>query len=256
MPRKRRGHFEDGGIVELNFLAQAAGRGGEGEGREDQHHALAHEVGDHDIGAQQGFAGDNERHGQDHAGQPEQVDLAVQAERREVPFLDTHDRGVFLGEREESVPDVIDEQQGADGEGPGSSFWSGKPLGAVIFEALDSRVRKPVSSPIALINGAGKTMVVFFSTPSSSRVCRFRSCKASGCFIMVSDASPSAAATRASPSAAMILARFSRSASAWRAIARFMLSGSWMSLSPTNVTCTPHSTVVASRIWRILPLIF
>ena len=43
--------------------------------------------------------------------------------------------------------------------------------------AADSRVRKPVSSPIALINGAGKTTVVFFSTPSSARVCRFRSCK-------------------------------------------------------------------------------
>jgi hypothetical protein len=37
----------------------------------------------------------------------------------------------------------------------------------------------------------------------------------------------------------MILARFSRSASASRAIARFMLSGSWMSLSSTKVTSTP-----------------
>src|SRR5271165_3947984 len=53
----------------------------------------------------------------------------------------------------------------------------------------------------------------------------------------------------------MILARFSRSASASRAIARFMLSGNWMSLSSTRVTSTPHSTVVVSRISRILPLI-
>src|SRR5256714_15025254 len=56
---------------------------------------------------------------------------------------------------------------------------------------------------------------------------------------MMSAAVPRASAARASPSAAMILARFSRSASAWRAMARFMLSGSWMSLSSTTVTFTP-----------------
>ena len=53
----------------------------------------------------------------------------------------------------------------------------------------------------------------------------------------------------------MILARFSRSASASRAIARFMLSGSWMSLSSTSVTCTPHSSVCTSRIARMFWLI-
>ena len=53
----------------------------------------------------------------------------------------------------------------------------------------------------------------------------------------------------------MILARFSRSASARRAIARFMLSGSWMSLSSTMVTSTPNSTVVTSRISRMSRLI-
>ena len=71
----------------------------------------------------------------------------------------------------------------------------------------------------------------------------------------MSEASPRAAAAADSPSAAMILARFSRSASAWRAIARFMLSGSWMSLSSTWVTTTPQSTVVTSRISRMLALI-
>jgi hypothetical protein len=40
----------------------------------------------------------------------------------------------------------------------------------------------------------------------------------------MSDASPSAAAARDSPSALMIFARFSRSASACLAMARFMLS--------------------------------
>ncbi len=106
-----------------------------------------------------------------------------------------------------------------------------------------------------LISGAGNTTVVFLSTPISIRLCRLRSCRASGCAIIVSEASPRAAAAADSPSAAMIFARFSRSASAWRAIARFMLSGSWMSLSSTRVTTTPHSAVVTSRISRMLMLI-
>jgi hypothetical protein len=36
------------------------------------------------------------------------------------------------------------------------------------FEAADSRLRKLLISPIALIMGAGNTTVVFFSTPSSA----------------------------------------------------------------------------------------
>ena len=71
----------------------------------------------------------------------------------------------------------------------------------------------------------------------------------------MSDASPSAAAARDSPSALMIFARFSRSASACLAIARFMLSGSWMSFSSTRVTSTPQATVATSRILRMSRLI-
>ena len=121
--------------------------------------------------------------------------------------------------------------------------------------AAVSRARNAPSSPIVLISGAGNTTVVFLSTPISTRLCRLRSCRASGWAIMMSDASPRAAAASDSPSALMILARFSRSASACRAIARFMLSGSWMSLSSTRVTSTPHSTVVTSRISRMSRLI-
>ncbi len=108
---------------------------------------------------------------------------------------------------------------------------------------------------MVLISGAGKTTVVFRSTPISTRLCRLRSCSASGWAIIVSDAAPRAAAASDSPSALMILARFSRSASAWRAMARFMVSGSWMSLSSTSVTSTPHSIVVTSRILRMSMLI-
>lgn len=107
---------------------------------------------------------------------------------------------------------------------------------------------------MVLISGAGKTTVVFLSTPISIRLWRLRSCSANGCCIIVSDASPSAEAAAASPSAAMILARFSRSASAWRAMARFMLSGNVMSLSSTRVTTRPHSVVVRSRISRMWTL--
>ena len=121
--------------------------------------------------------------------------------------------------------------------------------------APDSRATNAVSSPIALMSGAGNTTVVFFSTPSSASVCKLRNCSARGWRIIVADASPSAAAARASPSAAMIFARFERSASASRAMARFMLSGNWMSLSSTKVTSMPQLSVVVSGISRMLPLI-
>ena len=51
-----------------------------------------------------------------------------------------------------------------------------------------------------------------------------------------------------SPSAAMILARRSRSASAWRAIARCMSAGSSTSLTSTVVTLTPQGSVCSSMI--------
>src|SRR5262245_53687330 len=46
----------------------------------------------------------------------------------------------------------------------------------------------------------------------------------------------------------MIFARRSRSDSAWRAIARFMLSGKITSLTSTAVTLTPHGSVCRSMI--------
>ncbi len=46
--------------------------------------------------------------------------------------------------------------------------------------AADSRARKVPSSVMVVIRGAGNTTVVFSSTPISTRLCRFRSCKARG----------------------------------------------------------------------------
>ena len=86
------------------------------------------------------------------------------------------------------------------------------------------------------MNWAGKMMVEFFSTDISAMVCSVRSCRATGCCVMMSAASPSLTAAWYSPYAATILARRSRSASASLAIARCMFSGSVMSLISTAVT--------------------
>jgi len=50
------------------------------------------------------------------------------------------------------------------------------------------------SSAIVVMMGDGRTTVVFLSTPISTRLCRLRSWSAIGCVIIVSEASPSAAA--------------------------------------------------------------
>ena len=123
-----------------------------------------------------------------------------------------------------------------------SVSWD-RPLGRPEREAVDSRVRNPVSSPIALINGAaGKTMVVFSSTPGLGQGLQFlRSCDGSAVVhIGVSDASPSAAAAHALPFGGNDFGPLSRSAWASRAIAGFMLSGSWMSSSSAGLL--PHPT--------------
>jgi len=52
-----------------------------------------------------------------------------------------------------------------------------------------------------------------------------------------------------SPSAWMILARFSRSASAWRAMARCIVWGSSTSFTSTMLTLMPHGSVDSSMIF-------
>ena len=80
------------------------------------------------------------------------------------------------------------------------------------------------------------------------RVCRYRSCMAAGSRASISAASRSAWAAWRSPSAWMTLARRSRSASAWRAMARIMLSFRSMCLISTLATLMPQLSVCASRI--------
>src|SRR3984957_17924131 len=119
-------------------------------------------------------------------------------------------------------------------------------------ESFDSSA---IASCTVVMNCAGKMMVEFFSTEISAIVCRVRSCSATGCWVMMSAASPSFTAAWYSPSAATILARRSRSASASFAIARCMFSGSVMSLISTAVTWVPQGSVCRSMtflIWSLM----
>ncbi len=100
--------------------------------------------------------------------------------------------------------------------------------------------------------GAGNTIVVDCEEPSSSRVWRYLSCSAIGCSSITSAASLRRSEAWNSPSALMTFARRSRSASAWRAIARCMPWGISTSLTSTTETLIPHGPVCWSMIpWRI-----
>src|SRR6266851_10481770 len=118
-------------------------------------------------------------------------------------------------------------------------------------ESFDSSA---TASCTVVMNCAGKMMVEFFSIEISAIVCRVRSCSATGCCEMMSAAWPSFTAAWYSPSAATILARRSRSASASLAMARCILSGSTMSLISTAVTWVPHGSVWPSMTFLICSL--
>src|SRR6185369_12903498 len=52
-------------------------------------------------------------------------------------------------------------------------------------QSLAALSRAPFNDAI-ISSGKGKTMVVFFSVPISTRVCKYRSCNAAGCFWITS----------------------------------------------------------------------
>ena len=91
-------------------------------------------------------------------------------------------------------------------------------------------------------------IVELFVAPISSSVCRYRSCTVIGSCAMIAAASLSRSDAWYSPSAAITLARRSRSASAWRAIARCMSLGISTSLTSTIETLIPHGEVASSMI--------
>ncbi len=94
------------------------------------------------------------------------------------------------------------------------------------------------------------TSVLFFSAATSTTVCSSRSCSAAGSRAITLAAAASRLEAWYSPSAEMILARRSRSASACRDIDRFIPSGRFTSLSSTRSTRMPHGPSVGSSMIR------
>jgi hypothetical protein len=96
--------------------------------------------------------------------------------------------------------------------------------------------------------GRGRKVVVDRSEEISSIVCRKRSWSVIGFWLMTLAASLRRSDAWNSPSAAITFARRSRSASAWRAIARCMPLGISTSLTSTMETLMPQGEVASSMI--------
>ena len=120
----------------------------------------------------------------------------------------------------------------------------GRGRGACGLVAIAGRLREAAAHgcPVekrSSSTGNGMTSVLFFSAATSTTVCSNRSCNAAGSAAMTEAAWASFLEAWYSPSAAMIRARRSRSASACRDIERFMDSGREMSLTSTRSTRIP-----------------
>ncbi len=93
----------------------------------------------------------------------------------------------------------------------------------------------------------------FFSAATATTVWSSRSWSAAGCSDITWAAPASFFDAWSSASALMTRARRSRSASAWRAMERFIVSGRETSLISTRSMVTPHSTaglsIISSRPW-------
>src|SRR5580700_6546735 len=146
---------------------------------------------------------------------------------------------------------------GGMASGPAAAGWPSMAASAAATSASPksaSDAEGPASDPAGVIfsknrsssTGTGMTSVLFFSPATSTTVCSSRSCSAAGSRAITLAAAASRLDAWYSPSAVMILARRSRSASACRDMDRFMPSGSDTSLISTLSTFTPHGPSVPS----------
>jgi len=147
----------------------------------------------------------------------------------------------------------------ADGHRGGVALESAGPGAAIRGSSasvwLLSRARNAPSSWIVLISGAGKITVEFFDRDLDQRL---QVAKLQGQRVGHHDVERVGELTGGKRLAlgGDDLGALLALGSACFAIARFMLSGSWMSFSSTSVTSTPQSSVWTSRISRMCPLIF
>jgi hypothetical protein len=104
--------------------------------------------------------------------------------------------------------------------------------------------------------GIGKIVVELFSAAISTTVWRYRSWRDMGSVARVRAAWARVSDAWSSPWAAITFARRSRSASACRAMARFIWSGRSTSFTSTAETSMPQGSVRSSMIFLSTALIF
>ena len=104
--------------------------------------------------------------------------------------------------------------------------------------------------------GSGNSVVELFSAAISAAVCKKRNCSEAGWVLRSAAALVSFSAAWNSPSALITLALRSLSASACRAIMRFISWGRSTSFTSTAVTSIPHTSVPSSMISRRISLNF
>src|SRR5438874_2741729 len=122
--------------------------------------------------------------------------------------------------------------------------------------AAAARAAAVPKNPLNRSIGIGKIVVELFSEAISVTVWRNRSWIAAGSAPMMCAACASFSEACSSPSALMTLARRSRSASACRAIARFISGGRSTSFTSTADTSIPQSSVRRSMMFLRMALIF
>ena len=116
-PEEQAGDFQDRAIRELDFLAKPFRGRRQRQARQREHRHLAGKRHDHDVGPRPSLAGFDQRDGRHDAQEPEDVDPPVQAQGARVGVAGVQGRQV-LTRVSSAFPEIIDNQEGGDAEGP------------------------------------------------------------------------------------------------------------------------------------------